>query len=83
MRNTDIADHISFDATQMDALKATMGGGTQATMAQTREEIWQVLETDCLTMVTNLLDSLENHGVRNRQVIALSNGCFAVRWRTK
>ena len=42
---------------------------------------WQVLTCDTLRDVENTLDSLENHGIRDREVVAMSNSCFAVRWK--
>ena len=42
---------------------------------------WQVMTCESLRDVEHTLDSLENHGVRNREVVAMSNACFAVRWK--
>ncbi|MFO0850087.1 MAG: hypothetical protein U0871_16255 [Gemmataceae bacterium] len=42
---------------------------------------WQVATLHSLSDVEDLLDSLENHGVTERDVTALSNDTFAVRWR--
>jgi hypothetical protein len=51
------------------------------TVLDTREAEWHVTTLRSLSQVEDLLDSLENHGVEKREVIALSNDCFAVRWQ--
>jgi hypothetical protein len=42
---------------------------------------WQVATLDSLHDVEDLLDSLEAHGVETREVLALTDRCFAVRWK--
>ncbi len=42
---------------------------------------WQVATLANLCEVEDLLDSLEAHGVRDREVSTLAADCFAVRWR--
>ena len=42
---------------------------------------WEVATFDDLTQVEDLLDSLEAHGVATREVIAVTDHCFAVRWK--
>lgn len=42
---------------------------------------WQLLSCDTLQEAEYTLDSLENHGVKDRELVALSNSCFAVRWK--
>ena len=42
---------------------------------------WQVATLEDLTRVEDLLDSLEAHGVESREVIAVTDHCFAVRWK--
>ncbi len=42
---------------------------------------WQVATFVSLSQVEDLLDSLEAHGVRGGEVIALTDHCFAVRWK--
>jgi hypothetical protein len=42
---------------------------------------WQVTTLTNLTQVEDLLDCLEAQGFAEREVIALGNASFAVRWR--
>jgi len=42
---------------------------------------WHVATLVSLTEVEDLLDSLESHGVRGGEVIAITDHCFAVRWK--
>ena len=42
---------------------------------------WEVATFADLTQVEDLLDSLEAHGVATREVIAVTDHCFAVRWK--
>jgi hypothetical protein len=42
---------------------------------------WQILSCDTIREAEMTLDSLENHGVKDREMLALSNNCFAVRWK--
>jgi hypothetical protein len=42
---------------------------------------WQVSVLSSLHQVEDLLDSLESHGVAEREVVTLGGNCFAVRWR--
>jgi hypothetical protein len=42
---------------------------------------WQIATLADLSKVEDLLDSLEAHGVAEREVVALQNNLFAVRWR--
>jgi len=42
---------------------------------------WRVRTVASLSQVEDLLDSLEAHGVKHREVLAIGNNVFAVRWR--
>ena len=42
---------------------------------------WQVATLADLGQVEDLLDSLEAHGITEREVVTLQNNLFAVRWR--
>jgi hypothetical protein len=42
---------------------------------------WQIATLTTLSEVEDLLDCLEAHDVGEREVIALDNNRFAVRWR--
>lgn len=42
---------------------------------------WQVATLTNLSQVEDLLDSLEANGFAEREVLALGNSSFAVRWR--
>ncbi len=42
---------------------------------------WQVATFANLSQVEDLLDSLESHGIHSREVIVLTDHCFAVRWK--
>jgi len=42
---------------------------------------WRVKTVSTLSQVEDLLDSLEAHGVAHREVLAIGNNVFAVRWR--
>ena len=52
---------------------------TQTVMAPAHD--WQVATFADLSQVEDLLDSLESHGVRGGEVIAVTDHCFAVRWK--
>ena len=45
------------------------------------EPSWQSATVNSLTRATDLLDSLEAHGVREREVVTLADERFVVRWR--
>jgi hypothetical protein len=42
---------------------------------------WQMTTVADLTAAEELLDSLENHGFAERELMVLGNSSFAVRWR--
>ena len=42
---------------------------------------WRIATATSLGEVEDLLDSLEAHGVTEREVVTLQNNMFAVRWR--
>ncbi len=42
---------------------------------------WRVTTVASLSQVEDLLDSLEAHGIAHREVLAIGNNVFAVRWR--
>jgi hypothetical protein len=42
---------------------------------------WQMATVADLAAAEDLLDSLENHGFAERELIVLGNASFAVRWR--
>ena len=42
---------------------------------------WQLKTLTNLSDVTDLLDQLEMHGIQQREVVALDDQTFAVRWR--
>ena len=42
---------------------------------------WHVTTLHNLSEVEDLLDSLEAHGIHHREVVTLSEDCFAVRWK--
>ena len=42
---------------------------------------WSLTTVSDLTDAEDLLDSLESHGVEERELIVLGNSSFAVRWR--
>ena len=42
---------------------------------------WQSVTISSLSRVRDLLDSLEAHGVNEREVVTLSDESFLVRWR--
>ncbi len=43
---------------------------------------WETVALDDLTAVTDLLDHLENHGVRESELVILGEQSFVVRWRS-
>lgn len=51
------------------------------TVMEPKKAEWYITTLRNLSQVEDLLDSLENHGIAEREVTALSNDCFAVRWR--
>jgi hypothetical protein len=42
---------------------------------------WKYATLTRLSEVEDLLDSLENHNVQEREVHTLGNACFSVRWK--
>lgn len=46
----------------------------------TRTE-WHLTTVSALCDAEDLLDTLENQGVAEREMVVLGNSCFAVRWR--
>jgi hypothetical protein len=42
---------------------------------------WHLTTVTDLTAAEQLLDSLENQGFAERELVVLGNSCFAVRWR--
>jgi hypothetical protein len=42
---------------------------------------WQFATVASLSEVEDLLDSLESHGVAEREVVTVQNNRFTVRWR--
>jgi hypothetical protein len=42
---------------------------------------WQLTAVDNLTHAEELLDSLENQGYEDRELVVMGNSSFAVRWR--
>ena len=45
------------------------------------ESAWQTTTVTGLDRATDLLDSLEAHGVRERELVTLGDESFLVRWR--
>ena len=45
------------------------------------EAAWQSATLSGLDLATDLLDSLEAHGVRERELVTLADESFLVRWR--
>jgi hypothetical protein len=42
---------------------------------------WHVATVAALSDAEELLDTLESHGYAERELVVMSNSCFAVRWR--
>lgn len=42
---------------------------------------WQMTTVSALCEAEDILDSLEAHGIAERELVVLGNSCFAVRWR--
>ncbi len=42
---------------------------------------WHLTTVAALCDAEDLLDTLENQGVEERELVVLGNSCFAVRWR--
>lgn len=55
--------------------------GEAATQTVFMESVWQSTVVTSLSRATDLLDSLEAHGVREREVVTLADESFVVRWR--
>ncbi|MFO0936485.1 MAG: hypothetical protein U0798_08250 [Gemmataceae bacterium] len=65
-----------------NAAEDTLEGGlTCRVFPQAKPGEWQVMTCDSLREVEHTLDNLENHGVTEREVVAMTNSCFAVRWK--
>ena len=61
----------------------TLAGSSEMVKTQfaPRQPEWQTATLHSLAAVEDLLDSLEAHGVKSREVTALGNSTFAVRWK--
>ena len=57
------------------------GGMTCRVFQPSKTGEWQLKTCDTLREVENTLDSLENHGILEREVVVMSNSCFALRWK--
>lgn len=57
------------------------GGVAYKVYPAARAGDWQILTCDSLRDVEDALDNLENNGILERDVVALANNCFAVRWK--
>ena len=42
---------------------------------------WHLTTVSALCDAEDLLDTLENQGIAERELVVLGNSCFAVRWR--
>lgn len=42
---------------------------------------WQLTTVSALSDAEDLLDTLENQGIAERELVVMGNSCFAVRWR--
>ncbi|MBM3981146.1 MAG: hypothetical protein FJ304_12830 [Planctomycetes bacterium] len=62
-----------------DAAAETLATGRHLA-APTRTE-WHLATVSALCDAEDLLDTLENQGVEERELVVLGNSCFAVRWR--
>src|SRR5689334_17177452 len=60
------------------AAETAVGGGAARSPARTD---WQLTTVTDLRAAEDLLDSLENRGIEERELVALGNSAFAVRWR--
>ena len=65
-----------------DPSAETLAGNSEMvkTVLNTPNE-WNVATLHNLTDVEEMLDCLEAHGIQSREVITLSEDCFAVRWK--
>lgn len=65
-----------------DPSSDTMAGSSELVKTVlTPPSDWYVSTLRNLSEVEDLLDSLEAHGIQNREVVTLSEDCFAVRWK--
>ena len=61
--------------------------GSSETLASGRHQTpttrtdWHLTTVSALHDAEDLLDTLENQGVAERELVVLGNSCFAVRWR--
>lgn len=55
--------------------------GEAGTTTVFAEAAWHTAAVATLDRATDLLDSLENHGVRERELVTLADDRFLVRWR--
>jgi opacity protein-like surface antigen len=73
---------IPFETKKFNASSDTMQGQYNVNVfPQPQPGEWQVMQLESLREVEQTLDSLECHGVLNREVVTMSNNCFAVRWK--
>jgi hypothetical protein len=81
MPNPDTGEWVRFEQPEIDDLHLTMTSGLDATLPDIRKKTWRVMTCDSLAEVEATLDWLENHGVKDREVVTLSDARFAVRWK--
>ena len=72
-----------FAPGSVDPADDTLDGHPQVvqTVLDPKRVEWSLATLHSLAQVEDLLDCLENHGIAEREVTALSNDTFAVRWR--
>lgn len=75
------AEALAGETTFADAVASaeTLSGGCHHP-ASARTD-WQLTTVSALNDAEDLLDTLENQGFAERELVVLGNSCFAVRWR--
>ena len=70
-----------FGTVGVSASDTLEGGMNYRIFPPSRPGEWQIMSCESIREAEQTLDSLENHGVVEREMLALSNNCFAVRWK--
>ena len=74
-------DPFAFPGSLDPAADTLSCGGDMAKTVPAPATDWQSVTLNNLSRVQDLLDSLEAHGVAEREVVTLSDAAFTVRWR--
>lgn len=74
-------DAFDFPAKSVTASDTIAASAPTAQTVMSPAQDWQSVTVQHLGDATDLLDYLENHGIQTKEMVALSNHRFVVRWK--